>query len=109
MKCLLISILFSLWAISGIWAQSATVDLSGTWKFQTDPEDTGVKDQWYEQDLNDCINLPGSMPEKLKGDEVSVRTRWTGSLYDSSYYFNPYMEKYRVEGQVKPLLRVLKG
>ena len=101
MKCLLISILFSLWAISGVWAQSATVDLSGTWKFQTDPEDTGVKDQWYEQDLNDCINLPGSMPEKLKGDDVSVRTRWTGSLYDSSYYFNPYMEKYRVEGQVK--------
>lgn len=41
------------------------------------------------------------MPEKLKGDEVTARTRWTGSLYDSSYYFNPYMEKYRIEGQVK--------
>lgn len=41
------------------------------------------------------------MPEKLKGDDVTVRTRWTGSLYDSSYYFNPYMEKYRIDGQVK--------
>ena len=41
------------------------------------------------------------MPEKQKGDEVTARTRWTGSLYDSSYYFNPYMEKYRIEGQVK--------
>lgn len=51
--------------------------------------------------LNDRINLPGSMPEKLKGDDVTVRTRWTGSLYDSSYYFNPYMEKYRIDGQVK--------
>ena len=36
-----------------------------------------------------------------KGDDVSVRTQWTGSLYDSSYYFNPYMEKYRQEGQMK--------
>ena len=41
------------------------------------------------------------MPEKQKGDDVTVRTRWTGSLYDSSYYFNPYMEKYRIDGQVK--------
>lgn len=41
------------------------------------------------------------MPEKLKGDDVTVRTKWTGSLYDSSYYFNPYMEKYRIDGKVK--------
>lgn len=45
-----------------------------------------------QKSLDDSINLPGSMPEKLKGDEVTVRTQWTGSLYDSSYYFNPYME-----------------
>ena len=54
-----------------------------------------------QKSLDDSINLPGSMPEKLKGDEVTARTQWTGSLYDSSYYFNPYMEKYRIEGQVK--------
>ena len=49
----------------------------------------GVKEQWFKKSLDDSINLPGSMPEKLKGDEVTVRTQWTGSLYDSSYYFNP--------------------
>lgn len=63
-----------------------------TWNFQIDREDTGVKEQWFKKSLDDSINLPGSMPEKLKGDEVTVRTQWTGSLYDSSYYFNPYME-----------------
>ena len=36
-----------------------------------------------------------------KGNPVSVKTQWTGSLYDSSYYFNPYMEKYRHEGDMK--------
>jgi DNA-binding FrmR family transcriptional regulator len=49
------------------------------------------------------------MPEKLKGDEVTARTRWTGSLYDSSYYFNPYMEKYRIEGQVRGIRRMVEN
>lgn len=50
---------------------------------------------------DDTIQLPGSMITRGKGDIVSVKTQWTGSLYDSSFYFNPYMEKYRVEGQMK--------
>jgi len=49
----------------------------------------------------DYVMLPGSMLTNDKGNPVSVDTRWTGSLYDSSFYFNPYMEKYRVEGQMK--------
>ena len=36
-----------------------------------------------------------------KGDDVTAQTQWTGSTYDSSYYFNPAMERYRVEGNVK--------
>ena len=36
-----------------------------------------------------------------KGDNVTARTVWTGSTYDSSYYFNPFMEKYRMEDNVK--------
>jgi hypothetical protein len=47
------------------------------------------------------VVLPGSMQTNGKGHPVTVNTRWTGSLYDSSFYFNPYMEKYRVEGNVK--------
>lgn len=77
------------------------LDIAGKWKFQIDRNDAGVKEQWYKKTLNDDISLPGSMPEKLKGDNVSTQTKWTGSLYDSSYYFNPYMEKYRIEGNIK--------
>lgn len=81
--------------------QNRSVSLSGNWAFQIDREDKGAREEWFGRILEDRINLPGSMPEKLKGDEVTVRTRWTGSLYDSSYYFNSYMEKYRIDGQVK--------
>lgn len=81
--------------------QNHSVDLSGKWAFQIDREDKGICEEWFNKTLADRMNLPGSMPEKLKGDEVTVRTQWTGSLYDSSYYFNPYMEKYRMDGQMK--------
>ena len=101
MKHLCISMLLLLLAVLGVQAQDVSTDLSGTWKFQTDREDEGVRQKWFEKNLGDSITLPGSMPQRLKGDDVTVRTRWTGSLYDSSYYFNPYMEKYRRDGQVK--------
>ena len=64
------------------------IDLSGEWKFRSERE-TGV------------VRLPGSMLTNGKGDEVTVNTKWTSSLYDSSYYFNPYMARYRQAGQMK--------
>lgn len=78
-------------------------DLSGTWNFQTDREDVGVKEQWYDgsKKLSDTMRLPASMPEQLKGDDISVDTKWVGSLYDSSYFYNPYMKKYRQKGNMK--------
>lgn len=78
-----------------------TIDLTGKWGFGIDRQDKGEKEGWFNRGLEDVIQLPGSMPEKLKGDEVTAQTQWTGSLYDSSYYYNPYMEKYRREGNVK--------
>ncbi len=51
--------------------------------------------------LTDQIELPGSMPERLKGDLPNVHTQWTASLYDSSFYFNPAMERYRIEENFK--------
>lgn len=100
-KQFLVSILFVLASTLTVAGQNRSLNLSGKWNFQIDRQDMGVKELWFRKSLDDSINLPGSMPEKLKGDNVNVRTQWTGSLYDSSYYFNPYMEKYRIEGQVK--------
>lgn len=100
-KQFLVSILFVLASTLTVAGQNRSLNLSGKWNFQIDRQDMGVKELWFRKSLDDSINLPGSMPEKLKGDNVTARTQWTGSLYDSSYYFNPYMEKYRMEGQVK--------
>ncbi len=67
------------------------IDLAGVWSF-------AMNDQPV---YDDYVMLPGSMLTNDKGNDVNVNTPWTGSLYDSSYYFNPYMEKYRKEGEMK--------
>lgn len=84
-------------------AQQKVIDLSGKWHFQIDKDNKGIAEEWFKPDFlfNDNIQLPGSMPERMKGDDITVNTQWTGGLYDSSYYRNPFMEKYRVEGNVK--------
>lgn len=77
------------------------ISLASEWEFQTDRNQTGISDKWFNRRLKDNILLPGSMPQRLKGDRPNTQTQWTGSLYDSSYFYNPYMEKYRREENFK--------
>lgn len=95
-----------IWALSLVlcaysYSFAQKIDLSGEWQFQIDREDKGVTDGWYQPDFQfaDHITLPASMPQQMKGDDISVETKWVGSLYDSSYFFNPYMKKYRNPGR----------
>ncbi|SFU65373.1 Glycosyl hydrolases family 2 [Pustulibacterium marinum] len=72
-----------------------TLDLEGYWNFQTDISDVGITEHWYEQALSDSILLPGSIRQRGKGRKVTLQTKWTGSIYDSSFYFHPRLAKYR--------------
>ena len=73
-------------------ASAQSVDLSGSWEFALgeEPDYDGER-----------VELPGSMLTNGRGREVSVETVWTGSLYDSSFFFREDMAAYRVEGRVK--------
>ncbi|MVN92135.1 exo-beta-1,4-galactosidase [Mucilaginibacter aquatilis] len=77
-----------------------SIPLSGTWLFQIDHDDKGVTEKWYLNKLSDEVKLPGSMAQNLKGDDITLKTRWTGSIYDSSFYYNPHLAKYRQPGNI---------
>ena len=94
MKNFLLAIV-SLVLVSPFLSAQQSIDLSGEWAFQTDPQETGVAAKAYLKPLADKILLPASMPERLKGDIVTAETEWTCSIYDSTYYQSPSMEKYR--------------
>lgn len=85
-----LSVLLTLLCGSMVQAQDV-ISLAGSW-------DLSLGDS---VSYNDYVMLPGSLLTNGKGDPVTVDTRWTGSTYDSSYYFNPWMEQYRQEGNVK--------
>lgn len=77
------------------------IDLSGDWRFQIDSLDVGIKDSWFSSDLNDVIELPGSMTTNGKGYDVSVDTKWTGGIVDSSWFNDEKYTKYRKKGNIK--------
>ena len=77
------------------------LDLSGEWLFQVDSLDEGIQQQWFSKNLEDKINLPGSMTTNGKGNEVDVNTPWTGGIFDSSWFFKPEYAQYREKGNIK--------
>ena len=88
MKKYCVLLITAISSLMGLMAQSS-IDLSGTWQFQIDRADVGEQEKWFNRTLDDTMPLPGSMPEMLKGDDVTANTVWTGSLYDSTYYYTP--------------------
>ena len=56
-------------------AQQETIDLSGTWRFQTDPMGFGKTpgSQLYKIKLAESVTLPGTMDENGKGLPVTAR------------------------------------
>lgn len=80
-------------------AFAQNIELAGKWQFRMDPNNVGITEKWFNQSFDESINLPASMPEALKGYDISTETKWVGSLYDSSYFYNPYMKKYREPGK----------
>ncbi|RYF59558.1 MAG: beta-glucuronidase, partial [Cytophagaceae bacterium] len=91
---------FFLLTVSSI-AAPVPISLKGQWRFRTDPTDVGVTEKWFGTTLPETIKLPGSMLENDKGDKVTLNTQWTGSIYDSSWYFNPRMARYRQPDNLK--------
>jgi hypothetical protein len=54
-----------------------------------------MEEEWYLREFDEEIRLPGSMAENGKGMDIRLDMEWTGSIYDSSWYFRPEMARFR--------------
>lgn len=88
-------------SIAACTIQAQELSLAGTWNFAIDPSDKGLAEQWYMHPLADHIQLPGTMNSNGRGNDVTLQTKWTGSIYDSSFFFQPRLAKYREAGNLK--------
>lgn len=98
---ILSSFLFSVLLLCACQPQSDQQSLEGQWQFVLDPDDKGVKEQWYSQSLGDTIHLPGSLQEQGYGYDVNLKTQWTGLVVDKSWYNSPVYEKFRQPENMK--------
>lgn len=78
------------------------VDLSGPWRVQLDAADEGAAQRWFARELSgETVRLPGSLQDHRLGDPVTFDARWTGSLFDKSYFTAPDYAPYREPGNIK--------
>ena len=57
----------------------SVISLSGTWRFQMDPQDVGQGERWHDAVLPETVVLPGTMDENGKGI-INLRRDFTGHL-----------------------------
>ena len=76
-------------------AQKSQISLAGEWLFEIDKEDIGVRNKWHGKAFTSRVVLPGTMTSNGKGDDITLNTPWTASIYDSSYFFQPRLDKFR--------------
>ena len=94
-KLLLLLFIILIFTISSCTQnEQSTIDLSGEWKFQMDPNDKGEQEEWFNQNLSESINLPGSMVENGKGYDITLETEWTGFVTDTNWVDNPNFAPY---------------
>ena len=77
------------------------LSLAGEWRFRIDSLDKGIENKWYNDLAVETVTLPGSMAENGKGDEVTLKTDWTGEIVDRSYFTDKKYERYRQPGNIK--------
>ena len=94
---LVVNFCFVFWfsLLAGPLRAADVLPLAGEWHCRLDPADAGVAARWFATPLPTSVRLPGSLAENGLGDPISLRTKWTATIYDSSWFFNPRLAKYR--------------
>lgn len=81
--------------------QPEPINLAGNWSYKLDRNNVGLKEKWFNLTFKDTISLPSALRDKGIGDTPTLTTEWTGSIYDSTWFFNPAMAKYRKKDSLK--------
>src|SRR5690349_14643602 len=86
-------------AVALVWPARAraaeALPLAGVWRFALDRTDAGVRERWFERDLQpETIRLPGVLQAQGFGDEISTQTPWVLSLYDRFWYLREDYKAY---------------
>ena len=77
------------------------IDLSGVWQFRMDPDDIGVREGWFDMELDETVMLPGSMAENGKGLDIDMETHWTGGIRNPDWPIDPAYAPYHDSDNIR--------
>ncbi len=77
------------------------LNLAGKWRFEIDRNDRGLAENWAARPLTGALHLPGSLPGQGVGDAITVDTKWTGGIFDRSWFTAAEYAPYRQPGNIK--------
>src|SRR6185369_584633 len=98
--CLIGPILIFILACQSAYAYP--IALEGFWRFELDPADAGVQQQWFNRPLRHSIRLPGILQSQFPFlPEISTDTPWVLSLYDRYWYLREDYKAYTERGKIK--------
>ena len=77
------------------------IPLEGQWNFKLDKMDAGIEKEWFNQNFEDTISLPGSLQENGYGDDITIHTEWTGQIVDRSWFTDDEYAVFREPDNIK--------
>ena len=75
--------------------------LDGYWRFDLDPGDAGMVQQWFNRPLRGYIRMPGILQAQNFGNDITTETPWVLSLYDRYWFLREDYKAYTERGRVK--------
>jgi hypothetical protein len=75
--------------------------LDGYWNFELDPNDAGLRQEWFKREFRGRIKLPGILQSQEYGLPISTNTPWVLTLYDRFWYLREDYKAYTEPGKVK--------
>lgn len=98
-----LSLAFILFFLPFIAQAANPILLDGVWRFDLDPNDVGVVEQWFNRSPYRFryIRLPGTLQSQNWGNDISIDTPWVLSLYDRYWYLREDYKAYTEPRKVK--------
>lgn len=96
-----ITLLFALFILTSQTVRAYPTPLAGFWRFEMDPSNSGLRQEWFKRDLRGRIQLPGILQSQNFGNEISTETPWVLSLFDHFWYLREDYKAFTERGKVK--------
>lgn len=78
-----------------------SLSLAGSWQLELDLNDLGVSEDWFRRSFSREVKLPGSLDGQGIGELVDLNTKWTGTIFDRSFFDAEKYASYRESSNFK--------